>query len=470
MRGIEGRDELAEYLDSLERESRFQVQRVLKESPSETTELVTCVAGDGPCRGPIIRKRLSANSADGAHALYHELAAAYKQGKRYRHLACVYDCYETGDETVVLMEYVEGCTLRELIRHTLPSVRLQTTLDIYASLVPAVAEFHAALGPGRLAVHRDLTPSNVICPAEDPASVKLIDFGIARVWHADADRDTRCFGTRPYAPPEQFGFGQTDVRTDVYALGLMLFYCLTGRDATQADRRAGFQNPAIPEPVRLVIVRAAQLDPQRRYADQAELAAALDRAARELDLAVVLPASSRGSAGAAESAIGQARFQAESAKSNTANLSYAALHADKAGAHAGDMNAEDSLPVELTANPRPTSSKFPDAISPRFAGLWNTAVIIFAGFFIFVSYIGLFDTSSGLLVNDTPLQRAFALGVFLPVLFGTLGYALLDRRRLWPRCFKRRPGPLWKKLLACLAILAVDMLGFLLVYLPALKG
>lgn len=87
-------------------------------------------------------------------------------------------------------------------------------------------------------IHRDLKPSNIIVSgvryAADAgmtfSSLVIIDLGIARVWRDGADADTVKFGTRSYAPPEQFGFGQTSVRSDIYALGALLFFCLTGTD------------------------------------------------------------------------------------------------------------------------------------------------------------------------------------------------------------------------------------------------
>ncbi len=83
-------------------------------------------------------------------------------------------------------------------------------------------------------IHRDLKPSNIIVSGANYtpdtgmtfSSLVIIDLGIARVWREGADADTVKFGTRPYAPPEQYGFGQTSVRSDVYALGALLFFCL----------------------------------------------------------------------------------------------------------------------------------------------------------------------------------------------------------------------------------------------------
>ena len=116
-----------------------------------------------------------------------------------------------------------------------------------------------------------------MCPDGDPTTPVLIDLGIARTWHNDAETDTTHLGTRAYAPPEQYGFGQTDVRSDVYALGLLAFFCLTGRDSSPSDRECAFADPAVPEPWRVAIERAAALDPAERYQTAGELAAALGK-------------------------------------------------------------------------------------------------------------------------------------------------------------------------------------------------
>lgn len=145
-----------------------------------------------------------------------------------------------GDELDVVMEYVEGETLEALVG------RLGATPDyacgLYPVLCKAVGELHAGFAaagePGVPVIHRDLKPSNIIVSgvryAADAgmtfSSLVIIDLGIARVWRDGADADTVKFGTRSYAPPEQFGFGQTSVRSDIYALGALLFFCLTGTD------------------------------------------------------------------------------------------------------------------------------------------------------------------------------------------------------------------------------------------------
>lgn len=109
------------------------------------------------------------------------------------------------------------------------------------------------------------------------SSLVIIDLGIARVWRDGADADTVKFGTRSYAPPEQFGFGQTSVRSDIYALGALLFFCLTGTDPKPGrDIREQCEAHGIPVPLADVICMAMALDPAKRFAS----AKALGHAAR----------------------------------------------------------------------------------------------------------------------------------------------------------------------------------------------
>lgn len=171
------------------------------------------------------------------------------------------------------MEYIQGATLREVVERSRPEDRTLLAHRLLPAICEAVRELHE--GTGEVIIHRDLTPSNVIIPAADFATPVLIDLGIARVWREGAGADTTRFGTRPYAPPEQFGFGQTDVRSDVYALGMLAFFCLTGRDPEVSDRERGFACREVPERWRKVIVKAASLDPGERYSAVAELAEAI---------------------------------------------------------------------------------------------------------------------------------------------------------------------------------------------------
>ena len=147
-------------------------------------------------------------------------------------------------------------------------------------------------------IHRDLKPSNIIVTGANYtpddgltfSSLVIIDLGIARVWHDGADADTVKFGTRPYAPPEQYGFGQTSVRSDVYALGALLFFCLTGVDPKPGlDMREQCEARGIPTPLADVICMSMALDPAKRFAS-AEALGRATRAAYDLSCPVRPPA------------------------------------------------------------------------------------------------------------------------------------------------------------------------------------
>lgn len=217
---------LAEHLASLDRDDSYRVERVLKCSSVETTELVYFEGTGGGSLGPFVRKRIDASAQIGG--AYERLFAAQRAGRRFEHLPRIVDCRRVGDELNVVMEYIEGETLGALVD------RLGATPDyaheLYPALCDAVGGLHAGFAmageTSAPVIHRDLKPSNIIVTGANYtpddgltfSSLVIIDLGIARVWRDGADADTVKFGTRPYAPPEQYGFGQTSVRSDVYAL------------------------------------------------------------------------------------------------------------------------------------------------------------------------------------------------------------------------------------------------------------
>lgn len=255
-------DELEAYLDTLERGSRYHVERVIKTEPSGSTEIVSLERSETAQGDLFIRKRFNTDS--GLGAAYQRIWEAQREGRRFNHLPRVRECYSTGQELVVVSDYVQGETLAEVGYRCDPSPELAA--DIFPRLCDAVSELHQSFDPPL--IHRDLKPSNVILSY---GSLTLIDFGIARTFDESADADTHRFGTRAYAPPEQFGYGQTDVRSDVYALGLLLFYLLTEKTPDADARKAEWRVSGVPEGLRQVIARATSFDPADRYPSADEL-------------------------------------------------------------------------------------------------------------------------------------------------------------------------------------------------------
>ena len=247
-------DELSNYLSALDRDSCYRVDAVLKQGPLETTERVYFVGEkNGAELGPFVRKYL----APGLGGAYERIHAAQRDGARLSHLPRIVECHRQDERLVVVMEHVAGETLAEAVASA--TDRLDLVRRVFPDLCDAVSELHELFDPP--IIHRDLKPGNVMVSA---GGVTLIDPGIARTWREGGEQDTTHFGTRAYAPPEQFGFGQTDVTSDVYALGMLLFFCLMGRDPMAADRERGFAGVGVPEPLRAVVAQATELDPARR--------------------------------------------------------------------------------------------------------------------------------------------------------------------------------------------------------------
>lgn len=257
-------DELSNYLAALDRDSCYRVDAVLKEGRLETTQRVYFVGENGAELGPFVRKYLDVDS--GLGGAYETVLEAQRSGVRLFHLPRIIECRRQDDKLVVVMEHVGGMTLADAVARA--HDRLGLVHRIFPDLCDAVSELHELLDPP--IIHRDLKPGNVMVSA---GGVTLIDLGIARTWREGGEQDTTHFGTRAYAPPEQFGFGQTDVTSDVYALGMLLFFCLTGRDPAPADREGGFAGA--PAALRPIIARATELDPARRFSSVREFKEAL---------------------------------------------------------------------------------------------------------------------------------------------------------------------------------------------------
>jgi serine/threonine protein kinase, bacterial len=222
---------------------------------------------------------------------------------RHPHLPRVSDQFDEQGKHYLVMEFIAGHTLLDELRRAGGRLSLEQALDYADQLCDVLAYLHNQNPP---IIYRDLKPSNVMVVSEDgrsavddggqqaPSTVDrrpspqlvLIDFGIARFYRPGQAGDTAIYGTTGYAPPEQYGRGQTDARTDIYALGVLLHQMLTGHDPTTTPfalppPRA--VNPAIPQHVASAIARATAADREARFADIGSFRAALrapDPAAR----------------------------------------------------------------------------------------------------------------------------------------------------------------------------------------------
>jgi serine/threonine-protein kinase len=205
-------------------------------------------------------------------------------------LVGVYDQGVDGETSYLTMEYVDGVTLRRRLGER-GALTVREALGIADAVLDALAAAHR-----NGLVHRDIKPENVLLASD--GRVKLADFGLARaVTEVTATTTGTVLGTVAYLAPELVVRGESDVRTDVYACGVLLFEMLTGRQPFTGDTpiQVAFQhvNNDVPAPSDLVdwlpveiddLVRAlAARDPADRPVDAAAAAALLRRTRAELD-------------------------------------------------------------------------------------------------------------------------------------------------------------------------------------------
>lgn len=248
----------------------FRVDALLKDGEHERTEGVYWTKS-GTDQGPFIRKIIKLDS--GLGGAYEDVFAAQNSGVVFRHLPHIFNCRRDGDNLVVIMEYLSGRTLEDEVRNAENGHDLACRL--FPQICSAASELHESLG--KPVIHRDIKPSNIMVTWDN---VYLIDLGIARSFSEEATADTRQFGTRSYAPPEQFGYKQTDVRSDVYALGMLLYFMLTGETPDPTLAATGFADRDVPSSLKKVLSKATEFDPANRYRSATELRDAFVKAAR----------------------------------------------------------------------------------------------------------------------------------------------------------------------------------------------
>lgn len=176
---------------------------------------------------------------------------------------------DTGDKIFLVREYVEGQTLEEYYRNRGEWSEWETA-EIGMAVCEQLEKLHNATPP---IIHRDIKPQNIVITPD--REVRLIDFDTARVYEEGKERDTYFFGTIQTASPEQYGFEQTDARTDLYGLGKTLIYLTCGcYDSAALDKEhcsSGFKR---------VIQKSISLLKEQRYRSAAELYGQLNKCRR----------------------------------------------------------------------------------------------------------------------------------------------------------------------------------------------
>ncbi|MDQ7823108.1 MAG: serine/threonine-protein kinase [Candidatus Eremiobacteraeota bacterium] len=182
----------------------------------------------------------------------------------------VADFLPEGDRKYLIMEYIEGETLEDMIVSARGPLPLEKVINYAMQLADVLSYLHNQK-PHPL-IFRDLKPSNIMITGN--GRVKLIDFGIARIFVSGKQKDTIVLGTPGFAPPEQYGKSQTDQRSDIFSYGATVYYALSGEDPAKSPFHfpplRNF-NPNIPPSIEEVIMKCVNLAPESRFQSMDEV-------------------------------------------------------------------------------------------------------------------------------------------------------------------------------------------------------
>ena len=219
----------------------YQTICKIKESEKATVELAAVEL----FVGPVIVKRLKGGKPE----IYRLLAM-----QNNPHIPQIYAVEEKEDELLVAEEYVDGESLGEHLQNNLLSD--EKKIELALQLCEAVGFLHA-LSPS--IIHRDIKPSNILINGK--GELKLIDFDASRQYkETPSSSDTRLLGTVEYAPPEQFGYSQTDVRSDIYSMGIVFHEMKLSENKKQTEKWEK------------IVEKCTSFDPKNRYQNVWELA------------------------------------------------------------------------------------------------------------------------------------------------------------------------------------------------------
>lgn len=184
--------------------------------------------------------------------IYEKKVYDYLKSHRHPNIPAVYALWEDEDCLTVVEEYIQGDTLSMLLSENRLSDEQEK--NIFLEICDALIFLHSADPP---IIHRDIKAENIM--VTESGKAVLIDYNAARIYRPDQKKDTVLLGTEGSAAPEQYGFGQSDARTDIYGMGVLL------GSLFPEDRR-----------MRSVAEKATKMDPNQRYQSAKDLKKAVE--------------------------------------------------------------------------------------------------------------------------------------------------------------------------------------------------
>jgi len=179
-------------------------------------------------------------------------------------LPSVVDFYSQGGCHYIVMEYVKGESLEEIMKKKGGAFSFKEVIP-WATELAGILEFLHSRQPHPL-IFRDLKPSNIMLTTE--GRIKLIDFGIARNFNPQKTKDTFFMGTPGFSPPEQYGSGQSDPRSDIFSFGATLYHLLCNADMAHLNfsyPSLSKYSPGFPDWLDKVVLKCLSKNPGERY-------------------------------------------------------------------------------------------------------------------------------------------------------------------------------------------------------------
>ena len=177
-----------------------------------------------------------------------------------------YRIFEENGEVYLVREYIEGMSLAQMVLQK-GGISEAEIYRISRKICQTAEQFQ---NPDEPMIHRDIKPENIV--VTPGGEVVFIDFGTMRSYKKDGSRDTFVVGTRGTAAPEQYGYTQTDQRTDVYAIGQTMLYMVS-----ESYEKNQLSECAVSRRMKKIIEKACSFEPDKRYGDAAQLRRAVEK-------------------------------------------------------------------------------------------------------------------------------------------------------------------------------------------------
>lgn len=241
-------------------QEHWTVYECLKESEASSTFLVKETATGILCVLKWGRNRQ-------AEFLRNEMEIMEKMADRkLSGIPKTYRIFEENGEVYLVREYIEGMSLAQMVLQK-GGISEAEICRISRKICQTAEQFQ---NPDEPMIHRDIKPENIV--VTPGGEVVFIDFGTMRSYKKDGSRDTFVVGTRGTAAPEQYGYTQTDQRTDVYAIGQTMLYMVS-----ESYEMNQLSECAVSRRMKKIIEKACSFEPDKRYGDAAQLRRAVEK-------------------------------------------------------------------------------------------------------------------------------------------------------------------------------------------------